>query len=133
MTLAFEVAALRRLEDPAGVVEDARRWSDHVGIVSGQSPAEASMFARDHGVHPDFSTGPHDKFETLKKVKQRFATERYVLVGTDEEDKVVAMAAKWEVLPVTEAAEKAGWELGPWDDEEGSLFDTIRRKIDDLL
>jgi hypothetical protein len=132
MTLAFEVAALRQLADPAAVVADARQWSDNVGIVSGQSPSEASVFASDHDISPDFSTGPHDKFETLKKVKARFATERYVLIGVDQEDRVVAMAANWEVLPVEEAASKAEWEFGDVDDD-GSLVDTLRTKFDDLF
>lgn len=44
MTLILEFSAIRRLEEPVADINDARRWSEHVGIVSDTSPDGVRAF-----------------------------------------------------------------------------------------
>jgi hypothetical protein len=112
MTLAFELEALRRLERPDEVFADARSWSEYVGVVSDKPTYVVTNFTRKNRIRQDFFSGPRGKRESLENVGRQFDTTRHVFVGTDETDREVAEEADWEYLPLEDAAEAAGWELG---------------------
>jgi len=113
MTLAFELAALKQLAHPDSVFNDARQWSEYVGVVSEKPTYVVTNFTRKHRIRQDFFSGPRGREDSLANVKQQFDTERHVFVGTDDEDDAaLAEAVDWEYLPIEQAAEAAGWELG---------------------
>lgn len=112
MTLAFELAALKELAHPDAVFTDARQWSEYVGVISEDPTYVVTNFCRKHRIRQDFFSGPRTREESLANVKAQFGTDRHVLVGTSEEDAALAEEAGWEYLPVEDAAEAAGWELG---------------------
>jgi hypothetical protein len=116
MTLAFELAALQSLAEPDAVFQDARRWSAYVGVVSDEPTYVVTNFTRKNRIRQDFFSGPRGKDESLASVKEQFDTERHVFLGTGEADRELAGAVGWEYLPVEDAAEKAGWELGEPDE-----------------
>lgn len=117
LTLAFDLAALRRLSDPAAAMTDARGWSEQVGIVTDQPPYVLTKFAREHGLRNDFPPEPAPAADTLDHMHTHHDTERYVYVVPDGASPT---AEGWELLPLSEAAERAGWELGePTDSESG--------------
>ena len=111
LTLAITVAALERFADPATVVADARRWSTRVGVVGDAAPEEITTALERAGIDPDFVSGSKGTAGSLAAVRQRFPTDRYVVVGTDDAVRTTAQALGWEYLPLEEAAEKAEWEL----------------------
>jgi hypothetical protein len=126
MTLAFELAALKRLADPETVFAEARSWSEYVGVVSEEPTYVVTNFTRKNRIRQDFFSGPRGRQESLENVKRQFDTERHVFVGTDEEDASVAASVDWEFVDVEDAAEAAEWELGePGDD--GSPTDEPER------
>jgi len=112
MTLAFDIDALRQLAHPDAVFNDARRWSEYVGIVADEPTYVVTNFARKHRIRQDFFSGPRGRIESLENVMDQFETPRYVYVGTDDEAATLAEEAGWEFLDVTDAAEAAEWELG---------------------
>jgi hypothetical protein len=112
MTLAFDLDALRQLAEPDRVFQDARQWSEYVGVVSEEPTYVVTNFTRKHRIRQDFFSGPRGREESLENVLAQFGTERHVYVGADEEDETVAEAAGWEFLDVADAAEAAGWEPG---------------------
>lgn len=114
LTLAFDLAALKRLRDPSTAFADARGWSEHVGIVSDQPPHVLTKFVRDHGLRNDFPAEPALASETLDHMRTHHDTERYVYVVPDPTD---IGTGEWEVLPLSEAAERADWELAPERDD----------------
>jgi hypothetical protein len=109
LTLAFDLAALRRVADPAAAVADARRWSEHVGVVTDRPPYVLTKFTREHAVENDFPPEPAPAAETLDHMRTHHDTERYVFVVPNDATPTVE---EWEPLPLPEAAERAGWELG---------------------
>jgi hypothetical protein len=117
MTLAFELGALQALADPNAVFSDARQWTKYVGVVSEKPTYVVTNFTRKNRIRQDFFSGPRGVEESLENVKRQFETDRHVYVGTDDEDREVAEATDWEYLPLEQAAEAAGWELGEADDE----------------
>ncbi len=112
MTLAFELAALRRLADPGEVFADARTWSEYVGVVSDEPTYVVTNFTRKKRIRQDFFSGPRGKDESLENVRRQFDTERHVLVGADDADRELAADLGWEYVDVADAAEAAGWALG---------------------
>jgi hypothetical protein len=116
MTLAFELAALKRLAEPDAVFSDARTWSKYVGVVSEQPTYVVTNFTRKNRIRQDFFSGPRGREESLENVKRQFDTERHVFVGTDEADAELADRVGWEYVPVEAAAEAADWALGETDD-----------------
>lgn len=112
MTLAFELAALQRLADPGGVFDGARRWSEYVGVVSGEPTYVVTNFTRTHRIRQDFFSGPQGKGESLENVRGQFDTDRHVLVSPLTEDERLAGDVGWEYVPLEQAAEAADWELG---------------------
>ena len=126
MTLAFELSALESVADPTAVFEDARRWTEYVGVVSEKPTYVVTNFTRKHRVRQDFFSGPRGVAESLSNVKEQFDTDRHVFVGTDDDDRAVAEETDWEYLPVEDAAEAAGWELGDPDDAADEFTDDTR-------
>jgi len=112
MTLAFDLDALKQLAYPDSVFNDARQWSEYVGVISEQPTYVVTNFTRKHRIRQDFFSGPRGREESLENVKEQFDTDRHVFVGADDEDADLAEAAGWEYLPVTQAAEAADWDLG---------------------
>ena len=117
MTLAFELEALKRLKRPDEVFADARSWSEYVGVVSDKPTYVVTNFTRKNRIRQDFFSGPRGKRESLENVGRQFDTGRHVFVGTDEDDREVAEDVGWEYLPLEDAAEAAGWELGDFEAE----------------
>ena len=118
MTLAFDLAALQGLADPNAVFNDARQWTEYVGVVSQKPTYVVTNYTRKHRIRQDFFSGPRGVTESLENVKEQFDTARHVLVGSTDEDADVAASVDWEYLPVTQAADAAGWELAGDDGSE---------------
>lgn len=112
MTLAFDLAALKRLARPDAVFNDARQWSEYVGVVSEQPTYVVTNFTRKHRIRQDFFSGPRGREESLANVREQFGTERHVYVGVDEDDEQLAQDTGWEFVDVESAADAADWELG---------------------
>ena len=111
MTLVITAAALERLADSAAVVADARQWSARVGIVGDDASEAVTTVVERAGADPDFVSGRKGTAGSLAAVRQRFPTDRYVVVGTDDAVRTTAQALGWEYLPIEEAAENAEWAL----------------------
>lgn len=120
LTLAFDLEALRRVEEPAAVVADAARWSEHVGVVTDQPPHVLTKFTRNHAIEQDFSPEPAPAVVTLEHLHEHFDTGRYVHVGTSATHERRAETAGWEFLAVEAAAREAGWELDESSESTGS-------------
>ena len=118
MTLAFELAALQALAEPSVVFNDARQWTEYVGVVSQKPTYVVTNFTRKHRIRQDFFSGPRGVVESLENVGEQFDTGRHVLVGVSDDDAAAADAAGWEYLPVEQAADAAGWGLGDDDGPE---------------
>jgi hypothetical protein len=118
MTLAFELSALKALADPNAVFNEARRWSEYVGVVSEEPTYVVTNFTRKRRIRQDFFSGPKGKGESLQSVREQFGTDRHVFVGTTEPDRALANEHGWEYLDVAGAAEAAGWEIGEESDAE---------------
>ncbi|MDG5776217.1 hypothetical protein VB773_08235 [Haloarculaceae archaeon H-GB2-1] len=112
MTLAFDLDALQSLAHPDSVFNDARQWTEYVGVVSEKPTYVVTNFTRKHRIRQDFFSGPRGRAESLENVAQQFETDRHVFVGTSEADADLAEEVGWEYLAVDDAAEAAGWELG---------------------
>ncbi len=113
MTMALTYEAMKHLEEPLLVVQDARAWADWVGIVGNVEAFVINKFQREHNIDIDFfngsGQGPSERLADIGKHSMFFA-ERMVVVGRpDEED--IAAQADWEFIPLEEAADKADWEL----------------------
>ncbi|SDM49751.1 hypothetical protein SAMN04487949_1859 [Halogranum gelatinilyticum] len=127
MTLAFELEALKGLADPNAVFEDARGWTEYVGVVSEKPTYVVTNFTRKERVRQDFFSGPRGVEESLENVKRQFDTDRHVFVGTTDEDEQVAEDAGWEFLHVEDAAEAAGWTLAGDAEDDEDHFETETR------
>ena len=130
MTLAFELAALKSLADPNAVFNDARGWTEYVGVVSEKPTYVVTNFTRKHRVRQDFFSGPRGVEESLTNVREQFDTDRHVFVGTDDEDASVAAAADWEFLPVEDAADAADWSVVAGDDDDEDPFADAEQRDD---
>lgn len=107
MTLAIELAALRRLADPGDVVSTARRWSENVLVVTNRPPHVQTKFEREFGVQSDFEPEPTSGRTTLEHARTHLDTDRHVHVSVGR----VETPDGWELLPLEEAADDAGWTL----------------------
>jgi len=125
MTLAFEFGAMKALADPNAVFDDARQWTEYVGVLSDEPTYVVTNFTRKRRLRQDFFSGPRGVDESLDNVRDQFDTDRHVFVGTTDEDREAAERHGWEYLDVEEAAEFAEWELG--DDDEDDPFETETR------
>ncbi len=111
MTLAFDLEALKALEDPQAVFTGARQWTNYVGVISSEPTYVVTNFTRKHRIRQDFFSGPRSREESLVNIKTQFDSERYVLVGTEADDRSLAGEADWEYVDVETAADAADWEL----------------------
>jgi len=99
MTLAFELAALKSLASPNVVFNDARQWTEYVGVVSDKPTYVVTNFTRKHRVRQDFFSGPRGVTESLENVADQFDTERHVFVGTSEADSEIAESTAGSISP----------------------------------
>ncbi|APW96393.1 hypothetical protein CHINAEXTREME_00830 [Halobiforma lacisalsi AJ5] len=126
MTLAFELEALKELASPENVFEDARGWTEYIGVVSEKPTYVVTNFTRKNRIRQDFFSGPRGKAESLEGVKDQFETERYVYIGVDDEDERLADEVDWEYLDVEEAAEAADWIMATRIDESEADDEPVR-------
>ena len=126
MTLAFDLAALQALAYPDRVFQDARQWTEYVGVVSEEPTYIVTNFTRRHRIRQDFFSGPRGREESLENVKRQFDTERHVFVGTDDDDAALAGSVDWEFLHVEDAAGAADWQLGEPADPDVDTPDESR-------
>ena len=113
LTTAFTLNALASTVDPAAVVEDARNWSDWVGVVGTVDSPTMNTFLRRNGVDIDFFNGANAPAERLARVASEgsaFHSDRLVLVGVEGEEGF-APEAGWEFELLEPTAEEAGWDL----------------------
>lgn len=114
MTMAITYDAAKRLVDPGFAITDAGAWADWVGIVGNVDAFVINKFQREHAIDADFfngtGTGPGERLAEIDEHSMFFA-ERMVVVGVAGTDEPIAERADWEFVPLTEAAEKAGWDL----------------------
>lgn len=110
LTLAFDVRALDEFLNPRAVVEDAGRWSRHVGII-GRDETAVARFVERYDLRQDFEQGSLDRRSALSKLRWEAQTPRFVFVGTTPTDRALADHVGWEYRPVEEAAAKADWAL----------------------
>lgn len=111
MTLVFAFPVLERLANPDDAVEGSKAWSDYVGVVADMEPPELKANLEQTGAEPDFVSGEFGSAGSIAAIRQRFASDRHVFVGTTDEHQNIAEALGWEYLSVEQAAEKAGWAL----------------------
>ena len=128
MTLAFELEALEELAEPDAVFQDARQWSDYVGVVSEEPTYVVTNFTRKNRIRQDFFSGPRGREESLRSVKEQFDTGRHVFVGTNEADQKLAEEVDWEYQAVEDAAEAADWKLA--EDEDVDPFEEEDQRDD---
>ncbi|EMA41161.1 DUF7124 domain-containing protein [Halobiforma nitratireducens] len=126
MTLAFELEALKELASPENVFEDARGWTEYIGVVSEKPTYVVTNFTRKNRIRQDFFSGPRGKAESLEGVKDQFDTERYVYIGADEEDEQLADEVDWEYLDVEDAADAADWIVASRVDEGEDEDEQVR-------
>ncbi|WP_436345736.1 DUF7124 domain-containing protein [Natronorubrum sp. FCH18a] len=126
MTLAFELEALKELASPESVFEDARGWTEYIGVVSEKPTYVVTNFTRKNRIRQDFFSGPRGKAESLEGVKDQFDTDRYVLIGSGEEDEQLADEVGWEFLAVEDAAEAADWIVASSVDDEEDDAEPVR-------
>lgn len=119
MTLVLGLSALAELASPADALDDAARWSSHVGVV-GDDPSVVRSTLERMGANPDFVSGSGGTSGSLSAVRQQFATDRHVFVSVDESARATARALGWESLTLQEAARKAEWPLADSADPSGT-------------
>ena len=116
MTLAFELEALKDLQAPDSVFTDARQWTNYIGVISDKPTYVVTNFTRKHRIRQDFFSGPRTRRESLENIQDQFKSDRYVFVGTTDEDETLAEETGWEYVDLDVAAESAGWEIA--EDEQ---------------
>ena len=126
MTLAFELEALKELASPESVFDDARGWTEYIGVVSEKPTYVVTNFTRKNRIRQDFFSGPRGKAESLVGVKDQFDTDRYVFVGANEDDEELADEVGWEYLDVEEAAEAADWIMASSADDGDDDAEQVR-------
>ncbi|PSP20358.1 hypothetical protein BRC61_07495, partial [Halobacteriales archaeon QH_10_65_19] len=99
------------LQDPQAVFTDARQWTTYVGVISSKPTYVVTNFTRKHRVRQDFFSGPRTRRESLGNIKEQFDTDRYVFVGTTDDDEQLADELDWEYLDVQTAADAADWQM----------------------
>ena len=126
MTLAFELEALKEVASPERVFEDARGWTEYIGVVSEKPTYVVTNFTRKNRIRQDFFSGPRGKAESLEGVKDQFDTDVDVAVGVDEADEQLADEVGWEYLAVEDAAEAADWILATHAEDEEDDAEQVR-------
>lgn len=127
LTLAFSLSAIERLAEPAAAFADAREWSRSVGIVDDDTDAIREFVER-HGLTQDYDLRGRDRWLVLEELQEAVDSPRHVYVGVDLDDRRVADHLRWEYVPVTEAARKAGWTLAD-ESQDGTIVGALRRML----
>jgi len=110
LTLAFSLSAIEQLEDPEAVFEDARNWSQWIGLIDDDTERIERIVA-EYDLRQDFDMQDRDKWFALEEICETTQTPRHVYVGASDEDMRVSTLFDWEYVRVSEAAKKADWEL----------------------
>ncbi len=126
MTLAFELEALKELASPETVFEDARGWTEYIGVVSEKPTYVVTNYTRKNRIRQDFFSGPRGKQESLEGVKGQFDTDRHVFIGAGDEDEALADTVGWEYLAIEDAAEAADWVLASSVEDETEDAEPVR-------
>jgi len=132
ITLAFSLAAIERLENPATVFEDAQDWSRWIGVVDGDTDRIEQVVA-DYDLRQDFEMTDRDKWFVLEELCETKSTPRHVYVGASDADMRVSTLFCWEYVRVTEAAEQSGWQLSESHSDRGivgRLLAPVRKLIE---
>lgn len=111
LTLAFDLRALKRLENPRAVYRDAREWSTSVGVISDAPPELVQHHAGRRRLEHDFVAGNAGMEAGLDATRRCHETPRHVLVGATDDHRRATRGTDWEYQPVEEAAAAAGWVL----------------------
>lgn len=126
LTLAFSLAAIERLEDPAAVFDDAQTWSHTLGIID-DDPDQIDTVVSTYDLRQDFEMQDRDLWFALEEICESTQTHRHVYIGASDQEMRVSTMFDWEYLRVTEAAEKAGWAVAARDAESGRLGRLLSR------
>lgn len=126
LTLAFSLAAIERLEDPASVFDDAQTWSHTLGIID-DDPDQIDTVVSTYDLRQDFEMQDRDLWFALEEICESTPTHRHVYIGASDQEMRVSTMFDWEYLRVTEAAEKAGWAVAARDTESGRLGRLLSR------
>ena len=120
VTVAFELAALQELTDPAAVFRETRSWAESVGILSDRPMYVVTKYAREQGMDYSFHGGPRGVTEALEHIKLQpeHTADRYVLIATTGREHAPVAASGWEMLSIESAAEAAEWHLNTEDDTD---------------
>ncbi len=132
LTLAFSLAAIDCLDDPAAVFEDAAAWSDSLGIVDADTDRIARI-VEEYDLRQDFEMAGRDKWFALEDICESHSTARYVYVGASDDDMRISTMFDWEYIRVTEAADNAGWAVSEPPVDKGlfvRLLAPIRGLVD---
>jgi hypothetical protein len=108
MTLVLKRTALERLVDPVGAIEDAKQWTEYIGLTSATAETQGSP-VENEDIDVDFIG--EDLISDLATARQRFPTERHVFIGQSDEDRKAAQSLGIEYLSISEASDKAEWVL----------------------
>lgn len=125
MTLALELPALERLDDPNGALDDARAWCRYVGVIGNDGDAVRSA-VETHELDLDFVPDGRDTWLALRETRERTNTPRHALVGVTADGRRAAEHTGWEFVPLEDAAEKAGWGLADRATRGGGLVPWLR-------
>lgn len=125
MTLGFELSALKAFRRPTDVLNEARTWSQYVGIVANDSD-QIESYVRRHELDLDFVPGDRDKWLTLEEIRKKTNTDRHVLIGESADGRLAAEQLGWEFISIEVAAEKTGWELEAETRGRPRFFDRLR-------
>jgi len=132
VTLAFSLSAIGRLEDPNAVFEDAQTWSQSIGLID-EDTERIERIVAEYDLRQDFDMRDRDKWFVLEEICETTSTPRHVYVGASDEDMRVSTLFCWEYVRVTEAAEKADWNVSETRSDPGivaRLLASLRNLIE---
>ena len=112
-TVAFELAALERVLNPAAAFDQTTGWARAVGLVSDRPIHVVTHKAREWGIDYSFTSGPRDMLDSLVAIRGQpeHEADRYLLIGRGDSNPEQIRQRGWAYLPIDEAAIAAGWTL----------------------
>jgi len=131
VTLAFSLSAIERLDDPKAAFEDARNWSQSIGIVDDDTE-RIERLVEEYDLRQDYEIRGRDKWFVLEELCETATTPRHVYVGASDEDMRVSTLFCWEYVRVSEAAEKAGWTVSEARSDRG-IVGQLRARVRSLM
>jgi len=129
--LAFSLSAIKRLEDPKAVFEDAENWSQSIGLIDDDTDRIEQIVA-EYDLRQDFDIRDRDKWFVLEEICETMPTTRHVYVGANDEDMRVSTLFCWEYVRVTKAAERADWKVSETRSDPG-IVDRLLASVRDLV